>query len=123
MTVTSILPVLQTILAFFNVCVLGYAFFKFLNKPRNDLEDRVNAHDVEIKEIKAAHEIEIKEIKASLLQGNDRFREQYDTNEVLIKSVLALIEFEISYCLTEHKEMSKDLERAKDELHSYLSKK
>lgn len=112
MNTSTVLPVLQTILAFFNVCVLGYAFFKFLNKPRNDLEDRVNAH-----------EIEIKEIKASLLQGNDRFREQEDTNEVLIKSVLALIEFEISYCLTEHKQMSKDLERAKDDLHNYLSKK
>lgn len=109
---TSILPVLQTILAFFNICVLAYAFFKFLNRPRNNLEERVNAHDVEIREI-----------KASLLQGNDRFRDQEDTNEVLIKSVLALIEFEISYCLTEHKEMSKDLERAKDDLHSYLSKK
>ena len=123
MNTTSILPVLQTILAFFNICVLAYAFFKFLNKPRNNLEERLNAHDAEIREIKTVHDAEIREIKASLLQGNDRFREQEDTNEVLIKSVLALIEFEISYCLTEHKEMSKDLERAKDELHSYLSKK
>ena len=112
MNITTVLPVLQTILAGANICVLGYAFAQFINKPRNSLEDRVNAHDVEIKEI-----------KASLLQGNDRFRDQEDTNEVLIKSVLALIEFEISYCLTEHKTMSKDLERAKDELHSYLSKK
>ena len=83
-----------------------------MNKPHDTLEDRVNAHDVEIKEI-----------KSSLLQGNDRFREQDDTNEVLIHSVLALIEFEIQYCLTEHKEPSKDLERAKDDLHSYLSKR
>lgn len=112
MNTTTVLPVLQIILAFFNICVLGYAFLKFLNKPHDTLEERVNAHDVEIREI-----------KASLLQGNDRFRDQEDTNEVLIRSVLALIEFEISYCLTEHKEMSKDLERAKDDLHSYLSKK
>ena len=108
----TILPVLQTILAFFNICVLAYAFFKFINRPRTNLEERVNAHDVEIREI-----------KASLLQGNDRFRDYDDTNEVLIKSILALIEFEISYCLTEHKQMSKDLERAKDDLHNYLSKK
>lgn len=112
MNITAILPVLQTILAAANICVLGYAFAQFINKPRNSLEDRVNAHDVEIKEI-----------KASLLQGNDRFREQEDTNEVLIKSVLALIEFEISYCLTEKRPLSKDLERAKEDLHNYLSKK
>ena len=112
MTVTSILPVLQTILALANICVLGYAFARFVNKPRTNLEDRVNAL-----------EIETKEIKVSLLQGNDRFREQEDTNEVLIKSVLALIEFEISYCLTEKRPMSKDLERAKEDLHNYLSKK
>ena len=112
MSVSAILPMLQTILAAANICVLGYAFAKFLNKPHDTLEDRVNAHD-----------LEIKEIKTSLLQGNDRFREQDDTNEVLIHSVLALIEFEIQYCLTEHKEPSKDLERAKEDLHSYLSKR
>ncbi len=112
MNVTAILPVLQMILAFGNICVLGYALFKFLNRPHDTLEDKVNAHD-----------IEIREIKTSLLQGNDRFREQEDTNEVLLRSVLALIEFEISYCLTEHKEPSKDLERAKEDLHSYLSKR
>lgn len=112
MSVSAILPILQTILALANICVLGYAFAKFLNRPHDTLEDRVNAHDVEIREI-----------KTSLLQGNDRFREQEDTNEVLIHSVLALIEFEIQYCLTEHKEPSKDLERAKDDLHSYLSKR
>lgn len=112
MSVSAILPILQTILALANICVLGYAFAKFLNRPHDTLEDRVNAHDVEIREI-----------KTSLLQGNDRFREQDDTNEVLIHSVLALIEFEIQYCLTEHKDMSKDLERAKEDLHNYLSKR
>lgn len=112
MTVSAILPILQMILAGGNICVLGYALFKFLNRPHDTLEDRVNAHDVEIREI-----------KASLLQGNDRFREQEDTNEVLTRSVLALIEFEIQYCLTEHKDPSRDLERAKEDLHNYLAKR
>jgi hypothetical protein len=110
--ISSILPVLQVVLAFGNICVLAYALMKFLSRPHDTLEDKVNAHDVEIREI-----------KASLLQGNDRFREQEDTNEVLIHSVLALIEFEIQYCLTEHKDPSKDLERAKDDLHHFLSKR
>ncbi len=112
MNAQTILPVLQMILSFGNICVLAYTLFKFLNRPHDTLEERVNMHDVEIKDIKNA-----------LHQGNDRFREQDDTNEVLIHSVLALIEFEIQFCLTEHKEPSKDLERAKDDLHSYLSKR
>lgn len=112
MNIQSVLPILQVILAFANICVLGYAFLKFLNKPHDTLEDRVNIHD-----------LEIKEIKASLLQGNDRFREQESTNEVLIHSVLALIEFEIQYCLTEHKDMSKGLEKAKEDLNNYLARK
>ena len=112
MDFTVLLPVLQTVLAFCNICILGYALFKFLNRPHNTLEERVNAHDVEIREI-----------KASLKQGNDRFREQDDTNEVLIRSVLALVEFEMQYCLTEKKPMSNGLEKAKENLDNYLAKK
>ena len=110
--VSIVLPILQMVLAFGNICVLGYALIKFLNRPHDTLETRV-----------ATLELEIKETKQSLHQGNDRFREQESTNEVLIHSVLALIEFEIQYCLTEHKEMSKDLEKAKEDLHSYLARK
>lgn len=106
------LIIMQLILAFSNICILGFALLQFMKKPHDTLEQRVTAHDVEIKEI-----------KASLLQGNDRFREQESTNEVLIHSVLALIEFEIQYCFTEHKEISKSLEKAKEDLHNYLSKK
>ena len=119
MEVQTILPVLQMILAFGNICVLGYALVKFLNKPHDTLETRV-----------ATLELEFMETKQSLHQGNDRFRDldkeiekQDKTNSVLIHSVLALIEFEIQYCLTEHKEMSKDLEKAKDDLHNYLAQK
>lgn len=112
MNITTILPIFQLILTFGNICVLAYALFKFLNKPHDTLEDRVNAH-----------EVEIADIKKSLLQGNDRFREQDNTNEVLIHSVLALIEFEIQYLLQENKPLSRDLERAKDDLHNFLSKR
>ena len=48
--ITSVLPYLQVLLAGMNICVLVYAFVKFLNKPHSTLEDRVNAHDVEIRE-------------------------------------------------------------------------
>ena len=46
-----------------------------------------------------------------------------DTNEVLIRSVFALLEFEVHYCETEQKPISKNLERAKDDLHDYLASK
>ena len=110
--VQTILPILQTVLTFGNICVMGFVFIKFLGKPHETLESRISVL-----------EVDMKEVKQSLLQGNDRFREQNTTNEILLKSLLALIEFEIQYCLTENKPISKDLEKAKEELHEYLAKK
>ena len=69
------------------------------------------------------HDIRIGKIESSLFLGNDRFREQEATNEVLLRSILALVEFEIQYCITEGKPISKDLEKAKDDLHGFLSKR
>lgn len=112
MDTQTVITVMQMLLTFGNICIMGYAFMKFLNRPHDTLSEKVSTHDVEIKEIKAA-----------LHRGNDRFREQDNTNEVLIHSTLALIEFEIQYCLTEKKTMSKDLEKAKEDLHNYLAKK
>jgi len=115
--IQMILTMLQLVLAASNICILGYALVKFLNKPHSTLEDKLKALEEKLK----ALELEIREIKQSLLQGNDKFRKQKNTNEVLIHSTLALIEFEIQYCLIEHKEMSKGLEQAKEDLHKYLS--
>lgn len=69
------------------------------------------------------HEVRIGKIESSLFLGNDRFREQEATNEVLLRSILALVEFEIQFCITENKPISKDLEKAKDDLHAFLSKR
>lgn len=69
------------------------------------------------------HEVRIGKIESSLFLGNDRFREQENTNEILLRSILALVEFEIQYCITENKPISKDLEKAKDDLHGFLSKR
>lgn len=119
MDTQTLLPIFQTILSFMNICVLGYALFRFLNKPHDTLEERINAIDVKLKEL----EVKLKEIDQSLHLGNDRFREQEDTNEVLIRSVFALLEFEVHYCETEQKPITKNLEKAKDDLHDYLAKK
>lgn len=119
MNTQTILPVFQTILSFMNICVLGYALLRFLNKPHSNLEAKVNGLDVRLMEI----EVKLKEIDQSLHQGNDRFREQEETNEVLIRSVFALLEFEVHYCETEQKPITKNLEKAKDDLHDYLAGK
>lgn len=112
MSVSTVLPVLQMILAFGNICVLGYALIKFLNKPHDTLEDKLDDH-----------EIRIKALEAEKTQNKDKFKEQEDTNEVLIRSVFALLEFEVHYCETEQKPISKNLEKAKDDLHDYLARK
>jgi len=119
MNTQTILPVFQTILSFMNICVLGYALLRFLNRPHSNLEAKVNGLDVRLKEI----EVKLKEIDQSLHLGNDRFREQEETNEVLIRSVFALLEFEVHYCETEQKPITKNLEKAKDDLHDFLAKK
>ena len=110
---------LKVFLQIAQVVTILFAVYKFTRKPHDTLESRV-----------ATLELEVKEQKQSLLQGNDRFREQDDkfkqqekTNGIILHSVMALIQFEIQYCLTEHKEMSKGLEQAKEDLDNYLAKK
>lgn len=69
------------------------------------------------------HEIRIGKIESSLFLGNDRFREQDNMNEILLRSLIALIEYEIQFCITEDKPITKELEKAKDDLHAFLSKR
>lgn len=110
--VTTILPIMQLILAFGNICILFYGFKKFLNKPHDSLEERVNKC-----------ESDIKDVKQSLFRGDGRFQEQERALKVIIRATLALVEFEMQYCLTEHKEMSKGLEKAKEALDEFVAEK
>ena len=107
-----ILKLFQIILTIFNIIIILYGFYIFLTKPRTSLEKRVQAL-----------EVKLAEAEKSLLQGNDRFRSQDETLEVLIRSTLALIEFEVQYCITENKPISDDLKKVKEDLHIYLSHK
>ena len=109
---TSLLPYLQTFLAIGNLAIMIYALKTFLTKPQATLEEKVNAHDVEIKEI-----------KASLLQGNDRFREQENTNEVMQSCMLALIDFELAFCIHQNYGDTEDLMKAKEVLRKHLARK
>lgn len=121
--VSVTLPVLQLMLATCNLIIIAYGFHKFINKPKDDINSKIAALESEIRDLKATINVEIKEIKDSLHKGNDNFREQDATNEVLIHSVLALIEFEMQYCLVEHKDMSEGLKQAKKDLNDFLGKR
>lgn len=117
--VESTLMILQLCLALGNLGIMLFALSKFIKRPHDKLIDRI-----------VALEVQVDELKDSLKQGNDRFREhakrfekQLDTNEVLIRSVLALIEFEMQYCIEEKKTLSKGLESAKSDLEKFLSRR
>ncbi|MBQ1573031.1 MAG: hypothetical protein IIZ78_18020, partial [Clostridiales bacterium] len=73
-----IIKIAQLILALFNIIIILYGFYIFLTRPRTTLEKRVQAL-----------EVKMAETEKSLLQGNDRFRSQDETLEVLIRSTLA----------------------------------
>ena len=104
--------ILKVVLQIANIAVLGYALYKFLNKPHNSLEERV---------VKC--ECDIKEIKQSLFRGDSKFKEQERALTVLIRATMALIEFEIQYCLTENKAPTKGLEKAKEALDEFIAEK
>lgn len=48
--IKEMLPLLQVILALANICMIGYAFVKFLGRPHSTLDTRVTALEVKIKE-------------------------------------------------------------------------
>lgn len=114
-----ILPIFQLILTFGNICVLAYALVRFLNKPHDTLEEKVNQLETKLNQM----ETKLNEIEKFLHNDNERFKEQDETNEVLIHSALALIEYEIQRCLTESKPASKELEKARENLHNFLAKR
>lgn len=118
----NILTTLQIILAFGNLMIMLWALKNFLKKPQEDLKSLIQKHDDEIKEMKASFDQKIADMEVSLQRGNDRFKKQYKAMEVIINSVFALLEFEVHYCESEQKPISKNLEKAKDDLHAYLAK-
>lgn len=105
------LPVLQLLLTTFNILVMIYAFTRFLSKPHTSLESRVTAL-----------EVKTKEIEDSLKQGNDRFRSEATTIEVIQICLLALIDFELTFCAHSDYKLTEDLIKAKNLLQEHLTK-
>ena len=110
--IKEILPIFQLAVSICTLMGMFYAFKKFLQKPHDTLEERI-----------IALELKQKETDQKLLEGNDRFRKQDDTNEVFINCMLAFIDFELSYCSHTDYKYTEDLDKAKDTLRKHLARK
>lgn len=104
---------MDAILNFANIIILAYAAYRFTRKPQDTLEQRVTA--LELKQ---------REHDEALHHGNDKFRELKEASTLIITSLIALIEFEMDYCMHHGDEnISDGLMEAKNELYHYLAHK
>lgn len=108
--VTTWLPLLQFALTVCNLIAMGCVFVKFLNKPHDTLEQRVAVLETKVDDLEKKND-----------KTEERNNDQDRGLEVITKSVLALIEFEMQYCITENKPVTRGLEKAKDALNDYLA--
>ena len=90
-------------LSFGNCCMMLAVFFKFISAPHKSIMSRVDELERKVKDLM------------------EESSEQKKALQVIMHSTLALIEFEMQYCLTEHKDMSDGLKKAKEDLHDFLS--
>lgn len=109
--IKDILPIFQLAVSICTLMGMLYAFKKFIEKPRDTLEERI-----------ITLELKQKETDQKLLQGSDHFRKLDDTNEVFINCMLAFIDFELSYCSHTDYKYTEDLDKAKDTLRKHLAK-
>lgn len=117
MDVQTILPILQMILSFGNICVLGYALFKFLNKPHDSLSDEIK----KLKEEIAKLNLTVERMQKALDASHEKHREQDKTNKVFKRVFILLANFEVAYCQETGFEHTEDLKAAKRELEEYLA--
>lgn len=92
-------------LSFGNCCIMLAIFFRFLKAPHTSLLNRVLDLEKRVKELE---------------ENSEGYKKAL---QVIMHSMLALIEWEMQYCLTEHKEMSEGLKKAKEDLHNFLSER
>lgn len=113
MSVQDVLPYCQLAVSVGTLIGLLYAFYKFTRRPQDSLEQRVSELEVKTKKHDEA-----------LHLGNDKFRELKEASTLIITSLIALIEFEMDYCMHHGDEnISDGLMEAKSELYRYLARK
>lgn len=108
---------LKVLLQVANVVVLGYALYRFFNRPHDTLADEVK----KLKEEIARLNVTIEHMQRSLDSSHEKHREQDKTNKVFKKVFLLLASFEVTYCQETGFEHTEDLKAAKKELEEYLA--
>lgn len=116
---TALLPYLQTFLAIGNLVIMLWALKTFLSKPQTTLGEALKVLEKRVD----AQEMVIKDMQKSLDSSHQKHREQHDTNEVFITSMLAFIDFEIAFCQETKYGNIKDLVKAKETLQKHLARK
>jgi len=114
---TAILPYLQTFLAVGNLCIMLWALKTFLSKPHDTLEDKTKVLEKRLDVM----DLILKDFQRSLDSSHEKHRQQKDTNEVFITSMLAFIDFEIAFCQHTGYEYTDDLNKAKETLQKHLA--
>lgn len=116
---TALLPFLQTLLAIGNLCIMLWALKTFLSKPQTTLGESIKSLEKRVD----VQEMVIKDMQKSLDSSHEKHREQKDTNEVFITSMLAFIDFEIAFCQHTGYEYTDDLLKAKQTLQKHLARR
>lgn len=109
----------QFILTLCNLAIMAAIFKNFLNKPRNETKEQLKAMEERI----IALEVGQKDMKQSLYLGNDKFRDQKEINEIILNSIIALIEFNIESCILQQQNPSEELKKAKANLNAFFARK
>ena len=92
--ITTILPYIQTAVSLCTLIGLLYAFYKFTKKPEDDMAAEIES----IKKKQAELELKIIEIERALMLGNSNFHSLKEVVEGITSGVLAIVDFEITYC-------------------------
>lgn len=102
----------QFLLTLCNLAIMATIFKNFIKRPKNEMEERI-----------IALEVSVKDIKQSLYLGNDKFRDQKEINEIILNSIIALIEFNIETCISQQQNPSEELKKAKANLNAFFARK
>ena len=119
--ITIITQHMDAFLKMANIIAILFAAYKFTKKPQESMSERLNALEEKVDKLETEVDLRQKDFEQQLRQGNDKFRSINKILEVLLTCTLALINFEVHYCESEHKDISEDLEDARKVLNKVLS--
>lgn len=94
MNILAIQPYIQTAVSLCTLIGLLYAFYKFRKKPTDDMAAELEA----IKKKQGELELKLVEVERSLMLGNSNFQTLREVVEGITSGVLAIVDFEITYC-------------------------